>query len=116
MADENKSHKAAVSDDEEELPDFKDKKKPAEVSSAASPETTAAASADPPNTPENSKKRAAADLSAIYEATPGHSKNKSAMKDLVAERKQFKRNKTRPPSGSVWNRSGKSGSSIRRAS
>ena len=116
MAEGIPAKKKADSDDEDELPDFAAADMPAEASSAASSEGTPGTPAGSPNPKENSKKRAAVDLCEIYGATPGSSKNKVAMKELIEERKKSKRSKLRRPSESAWNRSGRNGSWIRRAS
>ena len=116
MAEVIPAKKKADTDDEDELPDFAAADMPAEASSAASSEGTPGTPAGSPNPKENSKKRAAVDLVEIYGATPGCSKNKVAMKELIQERKKSKRSKLRHPSESAWNRSGRNGSWIRRAS
>ena len=87
----------ADTDDEVEPPDFAEADMPLAASSAASSEGTPGTPAGLPNPKENSKKRAAVDLCEIYGAPPGSSRNKVAMKELIQERKKYKRSKLRRP-------------------
>ena len=79
------------SEAESDRPQSKEQSMPAEASSAASSEGTPGTPDGSPNPKENSKKRAAVDLCEIYGATPGSSKNKVAMKELIAERKKIQK-------------------------
>ena len=90
MAAPTQSKKDPESEAESDRPQSQERSMPAEASSAVSSEGTVGIPDGSPNPKENSKKRAAVDLVEIYGATPGCSKNKVAMKELIQERKNSK--------------------------
>ena len=82
--------------DGEDCP-LKDVKNESKAAAGKRPSQAIAASGEPGTSAARKKKRkeadaaAAVDLGSIYEATPGKSKNKTVMQELIAERKKIQK-------------------------